>query len=175
GSVTVVPPRAVLIYVRDKARAFAEFHRVLRPGGRISLFEPINSFGVDERRATVWGYEVGDLGEEAARLNAVFDELQPPDDPMLDFDERDLAALAETAGFFPVRLELEAEIEPSKPVPWETFANMAGNPKIPTLAEAMEQALTPAESERMTAHLRPLVEGGAGVWRMATAYLAARK
>jgi arsenite methyltransferase len=41
-SIDVVTTRSVLIYVKDKKHAFAEFHRVLRPGGRISLFEPIN-------------------------------------------------------------------------------------------------------------------------------------
>ena len=42
GSVDAVTTRAVLIYLRNKPRAFAEFFRVLRPGGRISLYEPIN-------------------------------------------------------------------------------------------------------------------------------------
>ena len=49
-SIDVVTTRSVLIYVSDKARAFRDFMRVLRPGGRISLFEPINSFGMDEKR-----------------------------------------------------------------------------------------------------------------------------
>jgi SAM-dependent methyltransferase len=35
----VVVARSVLIYVADKARSAKEFHRVLRPGGRVSLFE----------------------------------------------------------------------------------------------------------------------------------------
>jgi arsenite methyltransferase len=51
-SIDVVTTRSVLIYVKDKERAFAELSRVLRPGGRISLFEPINSFGMAERRAS---------------------------------------------------------------------------------------------------------------------------
>jgi len=40
ASVDVVTTRSVLIYVRDKRRAFGEFARVLRPGGWISIFEP---------------------------------------------------------------------------------------------------------------------------------------
>ena len=55
-SIDVVTTRSVLIYVKDKERAFAEFHRVLRPGGRISLFEPINRFGMGAARD--WGYDV---------------------------------------------------------------------------------------------------------------------
>ena len=42
SSVDVVTTRSVLIYVKDKAAALREFYRVLKPGGRISLFEPVN-------------------------------------------------------------------------------------------------------------------------------------
>src|SRR5579872_4886420 len=41
GSVDVVATRAVLAYVADKAAALAEFRRVLKPQGRMSLAEPI--------------------------------------------------------------------------------------------------------------------------------------
>lgn len=41
-SVDAVTTRSVLIYVADKAAAFREFHRVLKPGGRVAVFEPIN-------------------------------------------------------------------------------------------------------------------------------------
>lgn len=175
GSVDIVTTRSVLIYVKNKARAFAEFHRVLRPGGRISLFEPVNSFGMKERRRT-WGFDLGDdaaaLIEKMSRLEAKY---QPPDDPMLDFDERDLIALVERAGFFPIRLDYEIEIRPFEPRSWESALHSSGNPKIPTLAEAMDEALTANERERLVAELRPAVEQGRGIWRMGTAYLSAVK
>ena len=41
-SVDAVTTRSVLIYVKDKAAALREFYRVLRHGGRVSLFEPIS-------------------------------------------------------------------------------------------------------------------------------------
>ncbi len=43
-SVDVVTTRSVLIYVKDKQAVFKEFHRVLRHGGRFSIFEPINAY-----------------------------------------------------------------------------------------------------------------------------------
>jgi SAM-dependent methyltransferase len=175
ASVDVVTTRSVLIYVKDKGRAFAEFHRVLRPGGRLSIFEPINRFGMDERAGT-WGYT---LDREAAALMAKVTApeviQQGPDDPMVDFDERDLLALVEAAGFFPVKLDYVAEVRPFEPRRWETALHSSGNPKIPTLAEAMDKALTTEERERLVAQLRPAVEEGRGVWRMGVAYLSATR
>jgi arsenite methyltransferase len=174
-SVDVVTTRSVLIYVAEKERAFAEFFRVLRPGGRISLFEPINCFGMDERRKGFWGYPSDGLHELAERVEGVFEAIQPPSDPMLDFDERDLVRLAERVGFFPIDLELHAEVRWTDPKRWPAFLNSSGNPKIPTIAQAMDDVLTPEERKQFVQHLRPLVEEGRGVWRMATAYLRAVK
>jgi arsenite methyltransferase len=174
GSVDVVTTRSVLIYVSNKQAAFQEFERVLRPGGRISLFEPINRFAI-RPRATWAGYDLEPVAEIGRKVRAVYEAIQPEDDPMLNFDERDLLLLAERAGFFPVRLVLEAEIRPPEPHTWDGFLNSAGNPNIPTLAEAMEQSLTESERERLIAHLRPLVEQGHGEWRMATAHLYGNK
>jgi arsenite methyltransferase len=175
ASVDVVTTRSVLIYVRDKRRAFAELFRVLRPGGRLSIFEPINRFGMDERRREFFGLDEPEIGPIAAKLEAVYGEAQPEDDPMLDFDERDLMRDAETAGFFPVRVDVRLVVEQHEPRSWDGFLASSGNPNIPTFAEAMESALTSEERERYTAYLRPRVEGGLGRWRMAHAYLWASK
>ena len=165
----------MLIYVERKDLAFSEFARALRPGGRISLFEPINRYAMDQRCKGFWGYPADGLADLAERIERVYAEIQPPSDPMLDFDERDLVRLAEEAGFFPIELELRVEVKSPEAAPWDAFVNSSGNPKIPTFGEAMDQALTAEERERVTKHLRPLVEEGAGTWRMATAYLSATK
>ncbi|MDQ2980961.1 MAG: class I SAM-dependent methyltransferase [Actinomycetota bacterium] len=171
-TVNVVTTRSVLIYVAEKQRAVEEFFRVLRPGGRMSVFEPINRFGLrDDDAARFWTYPSDGLEELAAKIHAIYDEIQPESDPMLDFDERDLLRLVEQAGFFPLELELQAEVRQTEPQSFDVFLHSSGNPKIPTFAEAMERALTAEERERVTNHLRPLVETGGGIWRMAHAYL----
>jgi len=175
GSIDVVTTRSVLIYVVEKEYAFREFFRVLGPGGRVSLFEPINRFGMCERGQGFWGYPSDGLHDLAKRVEAVYEAIQPPTDPMLDFDERDLVRFAADAGFFPIELELQAEVRWTEPKPWPAFLNSSGNPKIPTIAQAMDEVLTPEEREEFAEHLRPFVEEGRGVWRMASAYLKAVK
>lgn len=172
ASVDAVTLRSVLIYETGKVSAFAEFRRVLRLGGRLSLFEPVNRFTVPEPPDRFAGYDVAAVIESAAKVKAVYEAIQPPgSDPMLDFDERDLVALAERTGFEEVHLHLEIDINRPEPRPWHVALNSSGNPRIPTLAEAIDQALTPGEAERLTAHLRPLVEQGDGWRRMSVAYL----
>ena len=171
-----VTTRSVLIYVQRKREALAEFHRVLKPGGRVSLFEPINRFGARFRvEETFFGYALDGLGEIAGKVHAVYEAFQPDADPMLDFDERDLLALARDVGFLPIALELDAQIVPHQARSWDLFIAVAGNPKIPTLDEAMDEALSPAERARLTSQLRPLVVRGAGVGHSATAYLTGTK
>jgi arsenite methyltransferase len=175
GSVDAVTTRSVLIYVEELERAFAEFARVLRPGGRISLFEPINSFGLEPRRREFFALDVPELREIGEKLARVFRAAQPDDDPMLNFDERDLMKLAEGAGFFPIRCELRLEVEPVPARAWDGFLHSSGNPKLPTFAEALKEALTREEAERFAAYLRPRVEQGLGRWRMGHAFLWATK
>ena len=178
ASVDVVTTRSVLVYVRDKAGAFAEFFRVLRPRGRLSIFEPINTFAKPEPEHLLWGYDVTPVRDLASRVRAVYQRLQPPGiDPMLDFDERDLLRLARETGFDDVSLTYEAEIarRPVARAGWEVFARSAPNPSAPSPLEAIDEALSAAEAKRFVDHLRALVDRRDGVTRMATAYLRAVK
>ncbi len=181
-SVDAVTMRSVLIYVEDKRRAFEEFYRVVKPGGRLSTFEPINRFKKPEPPGMFFGYDAAPVADLAAKVRAVYERIQPLDsDPMLDFNERDLLDLAESAGVGEVRLNYEAEVSPGERASWEGIRNWeallksSGNPKIPTLAEAMQEALTTEETERFTTHLQPLVERNDRKVRSASAYLWAIK
>lgn len=176
ASVDVITLKAVLIYVKDKARAFAEFCRVLRPGGRLYVEEPINRFGSDEPDHRFWGYDVTDFQPIAARVKAVYTHLQPRNsDPMLDFDERDLLAHVEREGFAKIDLELRASIDQANRVGaqlgWSTFFETAGNPRIPCLREAIEQVLGPDEAQAFIQHLRARVENDAATTRSARAFI----
>lgn len=175
ASVDVVTTRSVLIYVKDKAAALRAFYRVLRPGGRISVFEPVNVLMRDPDR--FMGYDMTPVKPLAARLEAFYESIQPPGaDPMLDFDERDLVRHAERAGFADVSLELRVTVKNGKrPVPWDRALRMSGNPLVPPLGEVLDRVLSPREIAEFTAHVKPLVESGTGRERQALAYLAAAR
>ncbi len=100
----------MLIYVQDKAAALHAFYRVLRPGGRISLFEPINVLMLEPDR--LLGYDITPVKPLAAKLKAFYQSIQPSGtNPMVDFDERDLLRHAERAGFANINLELRLTVK----------------------------------------------------------------
>jgi arsenite methyltransferase len=180
STVDVVTTRSVLIYVDDKARAFREFFRILRPGGRASLFEPINNYFPDTPDE-YWGFDsapVRDLVEKIWKYQGWVEgvEWDYSNDPMMNFNTKDLLRHAEEAGFEEVHVELFVDVEPgSWVVDWERLLNTSPNPNASTAGEELRAALTPEELERFERHLRPLVDAGRGVRRSAFAYLVAVK
>lgn len=173
GSIDVVTTRSVLIFVAVKLQAFQEFYRVLRPGGRISLSEPINRYFVQPDGSPPPAFEPGPVRDLAERVRAVFKRVAPA--AMMDFDEKDLVRLIEQAGFQEVHLRLHVDVQTAKPQTWEAFYGASPNPLAPTIEEAANQVLTPVEVGRYVGHFRPLVERGLGTTRLALAYLWATK
>jgi arsenite methyltransferase len=172
----VVTARSVLIYLdRDgKRRALREAARVLGAGGRLSVWEPINRFSFPEPPDRLLGLDVGPVRDIAAKVKRAM-EAGADGSPLLDFDERDLFAWAEQAGFAEVRLTLEAEQAPQPwiRIGWETLLKTSGNPLSPPLGETIAAALSAGEAAALEAHLRPLVEAGAATRRLASAHLRA--
>jgi SAM-dependent methyltransferase len=181
GSVDAVTTRSVLIYISDKPRAFQEFHRVLKSKGQLSLFEPIGRISRRDPLDLFWGLDMSPVGEIAEKIKAAYFRGRPPEtDPMLNFDERDLIAHAESAGFGDVHLNLEVEIRPIAQDPhanmtWEALLKSAGYPQAPTLGEVIANELTPREAARFADYLRPKVEAREGTRRSAAAFLWATK
>ena len=179
GSVDVLTTRSVLIDVAAKADAFAAFYRVLRPGGRISLFEPINQLTVPEPPDRFWGYDVADVAELAYDVRAAFEELHDPASAtMTDFGAGDLVLLAEEAGFARVHCDCHIDVEPGQPpqtADVDTLLDTSPNPLAPTIREAIERALGESDRDRFIAHLRRAHDEGRQVKRLAVAYLAAGK
>jgi len=172
-SVDVVTTRSVLIYVADKAAAFHAFHRVLRPTGRFSIFEPINNYFPWDP-TELWGFDttpIADLVEKVWAYEGWGPELDAVD-PMMNFNERDLVRLAEEQGFTDIHADLRIDVEPGSWVlDWDRLMGTTPNPNAMSVGESISGALTEAETARLESHLRPLVDKGEGVIRSAFAYV----
>jgi arsenite methyltransferase len=164
-SVDAVVTRSVLIYVKDKAEAASEFFRVLRPGGRVSLFEPINRRNLRLSEAIDFS-PLGELGDRLRAWNDAF--YANRDDPMLDFDEDDLARYFADAGFMDVHIDLGAD---EREVEAERYLNQMGAPGRQMLLERWHADFPPADVERVVEFLR----GGTIATRYPHAFLTGRK
>ena len=164
ASVDAVVTRSVLIYVDDKAEAACEFARVLRSGGRASLFEPINSRNLRLTDAL----DFSPLGELGDRLRALNDEFYGnADDPMLNFDESDLERSFCDAG---LDVDVELGLDEDE-LAADRYLDQVGAPGRPTVRERWQHAFTPEEVEQLVAFL-----GGRMIpWRVTYAFLTAGK
>ena len=104
-------------YVQAKQQAFHELYRVLKPGGRLSIFELINRFCYPEPPQVFMGYDVTPIEAIVGKVRAVFERIhEPASSPLLNFDERDLLTFAERARFAEIHLELQATIKQPRPL-----------------------------------------------------------
>jgi ubiquinone/menaquinone biosynthesis C-methylase UbiE len=144
-SVDVVLTRSVLIYVQDKAEAVQEFFRVLRRGGRVSIFEPIN-------RRNTGLCEAVDFGELRGRVEEWERErYEDPDDPMLNFDEGDLERMFSQAGFVDVTADFRSG---ESEMPAERMLAAVGAPGRLSLLDAWKKDLPADVAERLAAAVR---------------------
>ena len=155
-SVDVVTTRSVLIYLMDKEPAVREFHRVLRPGGRLSIFEPINSFGREENLRRYYGLDVTPVQDLAEKIMTRW--RAPAEHPLTNFDERDLLRWVRDAAFKQIRMDYRAEQRIERlTMNADTFLNSSGNPLDPTPKEEMVEILEPEEQVEFEAFVRKTI------------------
>jgi arsenite methyltransferase len=184
STVDVVATRAVLAYVADKTAALREFHRVLKPGGRISIAEPIlqdEAFFVRALRRH--------LDAQAARPPERFLTLlhrwkaaQFPDteeqcaiSPIVNYSERDLLNFVRHAGFAEIHLELHIDVTTSPINSWDVFVGTSPHPWAAPLSLILAQQFTAEERQFFEQVMRPIVESGKNVATDRLVYLNATK
>lgn len=172
ASVDAAVTRSVLMHVADVGEAARELARVLRPGGRLSLFEPINRKGTFIATTVDWT----PLGEELARRVDEEWAAHAATSPLMRLDDEALAAALRDAGFADVKVELETRQEE-----WSVDERSAdarldaiGAAGEPSLRERWQRAFAPDEVERLVAHLKSL-SGTTLVFARVAAWVTARK
>ena len=184
GSVDVVTSRAVLVYVSNKIEALRQFYRVLKPGGRISLGEPILRDDAMKLAALsrLLSGQAEDAANEPIRLYHRWRAAQLPSTVeqirascLTNFTERDLVDFCGRAGFHEIRLELHIDDRELSIRSWETFMNIAARPLAPTLRETLESKFTAGERSLLERRLRSLFDAKFFRERDAIAYISATK
>ncbi len=166
ASIDVVTTRSVLAYVTDKEKAMREFHRVLKPGGRISLAEPVMRYdaiasialqllptppehGLEEFMQLLYRWKATQFPDTLERIEAC---------PMTNYSEQDLVRYAQDCNFSDIHMELHGDAESFKKIPWEVFVGSSPHPLAPSLNQIFEDQFTRQERESFEAILRPVVE-----------------
>jgi arsenite methyltransferase len=177
-NVDVVVLRSVLIYVADRASAFQTFARVLRPGGRLSLFEPVASFFAgpvaEARSGDYFGWDLSAVAALADAVRARYRSVAGPNDPMLTLEVPELVAHAEAAGFNAITARLTATSLPAPPGDETAItAVLHGrpNPNLPSAAELAEETLGPYAAAQFLAALASAVRTGGGRARHSVVHL----
>lgn len=183
ASVDVVATRAALAYVADKPAALQEFRRVLKPGGRISLCEPIlqeEAFFVRALRNNI------DVAGAKADLFQVllhrWKSAQFPDtaescaqSPMVNYSERDLLNFIRVAGFAEIHMELHIDVIASPITSWEVYLGVSPHPLAPTLRCILAERFTADERSYFESMVRPTVESGKNLTTERVVYATAMR
>ena len=183
-SVDVVTTRAALAYVADKSTALREFHRVLKPGGRISIAEPIfqdDAFAASALKMMVEA-KADHSQDRFLPLLHRWKAAQYPDtnekianSPIANYSERNLFEFVRSAGFLQIHLELHIDMLPSIVTSWEVFLEGSPHPWAPPLSAILQQQFTPEERQFFEQVMRPIVESPDAVTTTRVVYLSAVK
>jgi arsenite methyltransferase len=184
ASIDVVAARAAIAYVADKAAAFSEFYRVLKPGGRISIAEPIlqdEAFFARALRKRV-AAQLPQPPDQFLRLLHRWKAAQFPDteekcaaSPHVNYSERDLLNFVRGSGFADIHLQLHIDVAPSLITSWETFLDSSPHPWAPSLRSVLADQFTAAERQFFENVVRPTVESGKNLTTDRIAYMNAVK
>lgn len=184
ASVDVVTTRSVLAYVAEKTTALREFHRVLRPGGRISLAEPVmqdDALAARAMKAVIDSKPAAQVSPLMVLLHR-WKAAQYPDtqekirlSSLANYCERDLIRFAQSAGFVDLHLELHIDVVPSAAITWEVFVNSSPHPLAPPLSTIMAEQFSPEERALFERSMRPVVEDPKAVSTDRMVYLTARR
>lgn len=183
ASVDVVTTRAVLAYVANKKAAVAEFFRILKPGGRLSIVEPLLQEEAFYARALRRRIEDRSLPTDRfMTLLHRWKAAQFPDteeacarSPLVNYSERDLLNIVRAAGFSPIHLQMHIDLAPALITSWHVFLQTSPHPWAPSLQQILAEQFSDEERQFFVQMVRPTVESGKNLTTERAVYMQAQK
>jgi len=173
NSMDVVVLRSVLVHILDKSKTIKEFFRILKQGGRISIFEPII------RKNTKF-YELmtpENYSNYQALKEAEDKMVADENDPLMNFDEDSLKKDFEEAGFKNIDIEIvmQTSIYQVSKEMIEPWFNTPPSPGKPTVKEKYLQSFSETEVNEFIEKLKQDLDGKTITINSPTAYISAEK
>lgn len=172
NSVDVAVMRSVLVHILDKRTCIKEFYRILNPGGRISIFEPVistNTKYYDLLPVDFPDYE---------RFKAAEHEMMTSmNDPLTNFTHETLVADFEAVGFKNIKLDLAVEqsIYPVTASMVEPWFNLPPSPNMPTIRDKFLKTFSETEVDSYIENVKTYLDGKTITVKSYVAYISAEK
>ncbi|MFH0702051.1 MAG: methyltransferase domain-containing protein [bacterium] len=173
NSVDIVVMRSVLVHILDKISAIKEFYRILKPGGRISIFEPII------KSNTKYYQLINPINfSNYDKLKEVeYKIMTNENDPITNFDDKSLVNDFKLAGFKDIDLDLGTEesnyqVSAGMIEPW---FNSPPSPGSLTLKEKFLKYLDIEEINDYINKLKSELDGKSITVKSFSAYISAKK
>jgi arsenite methyltransferase len=163
--------RSVLIYLQDLSSAFAEIARVLKHGGRLSVFEPVNSGRRHDAQLD------GLTDEEVVAIKQLRETVTPASQPMLAFNEHKAVTLAEKAGLTVDTLQTDTIADQLADLAAvDAYLNRKPHPGAPSPLDLITTRLSPKTARRyQQAWHHSVTEHGPITFTTPVMFLAAQK
>ncbi len=173
NSVNVVAMRSVLVHILDKPQSIKEFYRILRSGGRVSIFEPI--IRSNTRYYELINPENITNYDKFKVVEAEF--MNSESDPLTNFDQETLKKDFENAGFSDVDIELGTEsstyvVDKAMMDPW---FNTPPSPGTPSMKQKFMAYFTEQEVDNYIEEVKNDLHGKTITVSSFSAYLKANK
>ena len=171
--IDVVVMRSVMVHILDKFKAINEFFRILKQGGRVSVFEPVIS-----KNTKYYELMTPENYPNYQELKAAEDKMvSDKNDPLMNFDENSLKKDFEKAGFKNINIEIVVQYStyPVSKEMIEPWLNTPPSPGKPTVKEKYLQYFSENEVNEFIERLKQDLDGKTITINSPTAYIYAEK